>query len=348
MKHFISLYATIIRLMYICFFVLLFYGCNKDEAIVVDFDFKDVFDRYIMINKSTYPDSDALRFTWKSSDSDISFNVGTITYFLLPYRNDSSTTNITLFATKGTHAVSTTKTLPVPETTWYRVYGMGPSIQSFVDNDVKYDWFIDQNTSMYYYSNCGPASVTMALKWVYPDFDKTTDDARNTYFMDGEGWYTNTMIDYFNLYKANITIIPFGENKSNDLMAELDKGNIAVLCLDIYYIREQTKGIQWPVDKFYHNAQAGAGHFLVVKGYKVVYGQVLFEVYDPASSMRYSNGTYMGKNRLYRAEDIMKSTEIWWKYAIIVHPQSPTKGTGEGKKFSPFDMGNIPNQKGGM
>jgi hypothetical protein len=34
MKHLISLYATIIKLMYICFFVLLFYGCNKDEAII--------------------------------------------------------------------------------------------------------------------------------------------------------------------------------------------------------------------------------------------------------------------------------------------------------------------------
>jgi hypothetical protein len=352
MKH---LFFTILkRLMYICIFVLLLFGCSKDSReFVVDFDFEDMIDRYILINKSTDPDGNTLTFTWKSSDSEISFfNVETDTYFLLPYRINNSTTDITLSATDGTHTVSATKTLPVPETTWYRVYGMGTSIQSFVDNDVQYNWFIDQNTTEYYSSNCGPASATMALKWIYPDFNKTTDDARNTYFMEGEWWSTSNIVDYLNLYKVDGTIIPFGSNKSNDLMAELDKGNIAVLCLDMYYIRIETKGVDFPVDRFYrfnNNEQPGLGHFFVVKGYKTVNEHVLFEVYDPASSMRYSDGTYMGKNRLYRAEDIMKSADIWWKYAIIVYPQSPTrKGTEGGKGTSSFNMDNIPNQKGGM
>jgi hypothetical protein len=333
---------------YVCVFTLLLFGCNKGNQPVVDFDFRDMIDRYLLVNESIDPDGDALTFTWKSSDSDISFfDEKTNTYFILPNRNNNSTTDITLTATDGNHTVSTTKTLSVPETTWYRVYGMGTSIQSFVDNDVQYDWFIDQNTTgIYSYENCGPASVTMALKWVYSDFDKTTDDARNTYLPEGGWWTTNHIVNYLNLYQVNGTIIPFGNNKSNDLIAELDNGNITVLCLDMYYIRMQTKGLHFPVDKFYQTNKVGSGHFIVVKGYKIVDEHILFEVYDPASSMTYTNGTNMGKNRLYRAEDIMNSSEVWWKYAIIVHPQSQVrKGTGESKR-NPFNMDNIPNQKG--
>jgi hypothetical protein len=81
----------------------------------------------------------------------------------------------------------------------------------------------------------------------------------------------------------------------------------------MYYIRKQTKGLQWPVDKFYYADNVDWGHFIVIKGYKIVDKHVLFEVYDPASSMTYPNGTYMGKDRLYRAEDLMNSADIWRK-----------------------------------
>jgi hypothetical protein len=63
--------------------------------------------------------------------------------------------------------------------------------------------------------------------------------------------------------------------------------------------------------------------------------------------MTYPDGTYMGKNRLYRAEDIMNSAEKWWKYAIIVSPQSQFRKE-TGKRESAFsNMDDIPNQKGG-
>jgi hypothetical protein len=330
---------------YICFFTLLLFGCSKDEnkPPLVDFNFEDMIDRYVMINKSTDPDGDALTFTWESSNNDISFNEGTDTYFLLPYRAGNSTTDIKLSVTDGIYTVSAAKTLPVPETTWYRVYGMGKSIQSFVANDVNYEWFIDQNqTGKYSDKNCGPACVTMALKWVYPNFNKTTEDARNTYRASGGWWYTADVSNYLNRYDASGKVISFGTNKSKSLMAELDKGNIAILCLDMYYIRKETKGAEWPVDKFYKADNVNWGHFIVVKGYKIVDKHVLFEVYDPASSKKYVNGTYMGKDRLYRAEDIMHSANIWWKYAIIVYPESQLR---RGER-TPFNMDNIPNQKG--
>ncbi|MDR1403166.1 MAG: hypothetical protein LBJ60_05640 [Tannerellaceae bacterium] len=70
--------------------------------------------------------------------------------------------------------------------------------------------------------------------------------------------------------------------------------------------------------------------------------EFLFEIYDPASSQKYPDGTNRGIDRLYRAEDLTKSSEIWWKYAIVVHPQTQLR---KGEKSS-FNMENIPNQKG--
>lgn len=50
---------------------------------------------------------------------------------------------------------------------------------------------------------------------------------------------------------------------------------------------------------------------------------VLFEIYDPWSKGKtYANGLYMGCDRAYRREDIVNATNVWWKYAIIVHSQS--------------------------
>jgi hypothetical protein len=316
---------------------------GENSPPLVDFNFEDMIDRYVLTNKSTDRDGDVLVSKWESSNSNIVFSGEVNPYFLLPYAvGNNNTADITLTVTDGIYTVSTTKALPIPETTWYRVYEMAKIVQTSVANDVKHDWYISQHkTGVHSSVNCGPTNVTMALKWVYPDFNKTVEDARNTYHPEGGWWYTNDIIDYLNLCGVSGRIIPFGINKSSDLMAELDNGNIAILCLDMYYIRNQTKGIQWPVDKFYYT-DIDWGHFIVVKGYKIADRHILFEVYDPASSMTYSDGTYMGKDRLYRSEDIMKSTDVWWKYAIIIHPQSQLR---KGERI-PFNRDNIPNQKG--
>ena len=316
---------------------------GENRPPTANFRFEDMIDRYVLINESTDPDGDELTISWESSDKNISFQKNTNTFFLLPYSISNSTVDIKLSVTDGTYTISKTKTLPIPETTWYRVYGMGTSIQKSAANNVEYDWFIDQNkTGTYSSINCGPTCATMVLKWLYPNFEKTTEDARNTYHQEGGWWYTNNIADYLNLHGAIGTVIPFGTNKSANLIAELDKGNIAILCLDMFYIRRPIKEIQWPVDKFYYAESVGWGHFIVIKGYKIVNNHILFEVYDPASSMTYSNGENMGKDRLYRSEDLMKSADIWWEYAMIVYPQSTLRKGGG----TPFNMKNIPNQKG--
>jgi hypothetical protein len=71
------------------------FGCSKDNLPpVADFDFEDVFDRYVLVNKSTDPNGDALTSTWKSSDNVSFFHDGPNMSFLLPDRSGNSTTDI--------------------------------------------------------------------------------------------------------------------------------------------------------------------------------------------------------------------------------------------------------------
>jgi hypothetical protein len=319
-------------------------AAGENKPPVVDFGFEDRIDRYLLINKSKDPDGDVLSLTWESLHYNATINYNNANpYMLLPYSSSDGTMDVKLTVTDGIYTVSATKTLPLPQTTWYRIYELGTAVRSAVSLNVNYNWFIDQNyTGTYSFENCGPTCATMALKWVYPNFRKTVEDARNTYWPQGGWWYTNNIVDYLELNNAEGTIISFGANNSSNLISELDKGHIAILCLDMYYVRQETKGVQWPVDKHYYTANTDWGHFIVVKGYKIVGNHILFEVYDPASSQRYADGTNRGIDRLYRAEDLTKSSEIWWKYAIVVHPETKLR---KGKKSS-FNMENIPNQKG--
>src|ERR1700709_2907715 len=59
------------------------------------------------------------------------------------------------------------------------------------------NWYIDQSTSGNFAGiNCGPASVTMAIKWADVDFTKTALDARMTYEVSGGWGYTNDIDSY--------------------------------------------------------------------------------------------------------------------------------------------------------
>jgi hypothetical protein len=134
--------------------------------------------------------------------------------------------------------------------------------------------------------------------------------------MNGGWWYTNNIIDYLNSNSViNKTIATTG---TNDLTNELQNNNILILCLDMYYILlEQNEA--WRTDKFYEAQTIGWGHFIVVKGYKKVDDVLYFEVYDPFNwGMTYDDGSAKGKNRYYKASDIMEATENWWAYAIVV------------------------------
>jgi hypothetical protein len=331
----------------------IFSSCEKNgqegsNILLADFDFEDKSDRYILINKSINPNGSSLQLRWEVLNEDISFKDSINPHFILPYRTQDSVADVRLTVNNGIDTASVTKILSIPKTTWYRVYGMGTNIGTSRSNNVSYSWYIDQTTTgKYWYENCGPACATMALKWVFPNFIYTTEDARNTYLSGGGWWYTNNIINYLKLHNAEVRTISFGNNKSQNLVSELDKGRIAILCLDIYYVRTETKGVKWPVDKAYEIDIPNSGHFIVVKGYKRVGSELLFEVYDPASLETYDNTRYTGLDRLYRSTDIMKASNVWWQNAIIIHPKTSYPATSLQKSNDElFDQMSIPNQKG--
>lgn len=224
-------------------------------------------------------------------------------------------------------------------------WGLGGFLKSGLSNNQDYEWYLDQgNTGPYSYNNCGPASTTMAAKWSDPSFSRTPVDARAAYRPSGGWWYTNDVDTYLNdngipHFITNLSATASGTQLA--LTSQLDKGYIAILCLDMYYIRPeafQTKRI----DKFYVANSTGWGHFIVVKGYKMVDDQLYFEVYDPyCFNMTYTDGTLKGKNRYYRLSDIFAATFTWWNYSVIVTKKGAAKSEVRG-----LDRESIPNMWG--
>ncbi|MCY6371032.1 SH3 domain-containing protein [Clostridium ganghwense] len=192
--------------------------------------------------------------------------------------------------------------------------GLGKYETEYVHNDREYEWYIDQfNTGTHNYENCGPSSVTMAIKWANPSFDKTAQDARNTYRSEGGWWYTYDITNYLDKYKIENYVVE--DITENSVKNQLKDGNVLILCIDSNYITYNPNKEEH-VGRHY---EFGGGHFIVIKGYKVVDDKTYFEVYDPNSwGEVYENGSKKGKDRYYSSEDVRSSMDNWWPYMIVV------------------------------
>ena len=200
-------------------------------------------------------------------------------------------------------------------------YGLGHFLSNSMSDDRTYNWYIDQSTSGNFAAiNCGPASVTMAIKWADSGFAKTALDARMTYEMSGGWWYTNDVDSYLshnNIEHAIIGLSGNPDSTRNLLTHQLDNHQIIILCLDMNFVRSASVD-SFRVDKFYPTTP-GWGHFIVLKGYKKVDGELFFEVYDPYSFGRMNNDqTLKGLNRYYRSEDLASACLPWWNYAFVI------------------------------
>ncbi|MGZ2371028.1 hypothetical protein ACXR6G_14710 [Ancylomarina sp. YFZ004] len=306
----------------------------------VDFKYEVEIDEIKISYNSNNIDGDLLTYEWSTESelvkladvSDVS------TYFELSESNQEQNIDITLTVSDVESENSRTKTISIPKFTETRKIGLGAKLTQEKSNDVDYGWYFDQaKTGKHAGVNCGPTSVTMAIKWANKSFSNTPEDARSKYRSQGGWWYTDDIINYLDLNNiSNYTIKLPTINKVKD---ELDKGNILIICLDMYYISNQKKA-NWHVDKFYTTQTKDWGHFIIAKGYKVVDGKVFYEIYDPNGyGNKYSGGSNKGEGRYYRAEDLDKATNIWWDHAIVV-TRNKTK-TKEG-----VDPTTIVHQKG--
>ena len=189
-------------------------------------------------------------------------------------------------------------------------YGLGKNLIAERSNDVDYEWYINQSaTGEYSEINCGPTCITMACKWANPNFTKTVEEARNDYLhLSTKGWSWFLMDNYLINNK-----IDYERDTLSDeifLKSVIDNGNICIVGLDMYYIRETYTNIEWRIDRFY-DAPMYSGHFIIVKGYKIVDDITWFEVYDPNSGWQtYIDGTFCGKDRYYRGAEIINAANI--------------------------------------
>jgi len=299
-------------------------SCSKDEQDInhmpiADYKYTDQIDKFVLTSTSDDPDNDILTYQWMSNSSAINIvnSNQKSAYFDIPQLSDSIEISLVHIVCDEYLYDTISKNIQIPILTRTRKWGLGRNLKMEVSNNVDYEWYIDQmNTGIYSYLNCGPTVVTMAIKWTNKDFDKTPEDARNTYNNPIGVWYTKDIINYLHKYAVNNIIIDIPN--SDSLVNEIDNGNIIILCLDMFYISKAYKE-EWRINKFYLADVEGSGHFIVIKGYKVVDEQILYEVYDPNSfGTRYNDNTLKGKDRYYKSKEIDDATNNWWDYAIIV------------------------------
>ncbi len=344
--------------------LILTVSCSKDEDpivsppevpteepaddLTVSFSYADNMESVILTSTSTFTISE-YQWTVQPSGSSVTLSnpAASVTELSLPA--SATTVNVSLTVKSGAKTYTGTQSIGLPAYALHRQYGLGKNLTAERSNNAPREWYIDQfTTGASWNSNCGPACVTMTMQWSDPSFTKTAEDARNTYPLGGGWWYTNNIIDYLNAHSIPNNTFPLNQDA---LKAQLDGGNVAILCLDAYYIRAASGKDSWRKDKFYTTASTGWGHFIVAKGYKVVDGVTMFEIYDPWSlDVSYEDGTLKGKDRYYRGEDIITAavTTNWWRYMIVVNKLSGTGSAAEAKAAlaGALDPATIPHQRG--
>jgi len=328
-------------------------SCSDDERIekieevdlqppVAKIDFSDGVDRIILDGtSSTDADQNTLTFEWVVSNENILVQNNKLgkTYFRIPPGTEETSVDVTLKVRDLNHESVVSVSISVPPLTQIRSYGLGKKLYHEEENTAPYAWYFDQaNSGVYSNFNCGPASVTMAAKWADPNFNNSVETARNLYPRGGGWWYTNDIINYLNLNSITNWTIPI--TSIQVLKEEIDNDNIIILCLDMFYVTF-TGEPEYRVHKFYSTPNSSWGHFIVIKGYKVIDDKILFEAYDPYSwDRKYQDQTLKGMNRYYSHDNIETATQLWWDYAIVV-----SKGASSGKRNA-VDVNSIIHMPG--
>ena len=309
--------GLILRNVTIIFFSLIFFSSCNDEEIapsilppspVASFDYSDHIDFFSVYSTST---GEISEYLWQvTGDHQVILKQQGKNYadFDLPSVETSITFTLTVKNSGGSSTC--TKTIDLPALTYCRKYGLGKNSKSEHSNNVDYEWYIDQTvTGDMSQANCGPSCATMAMKWSDQSFNKTTEDARKAYsfIISGlTGWFQNTMLFYLRDNYAEHKKVYFWD--SNNLKSKIDDGNIAILALNMKFIRSgNLNNPEWRIDGI-NTGNWNSGHFIIVKGYKIVDETLWLEVYDPYSNgLRYNDGTLKGRDRYYRGEDIMQA-----------------------------------------
>jgi hypothetical protein len=319
--------------------IVLFTACSIDEVStlksVITLEKKP--DRIVLsAERSLSESNEDLKYNWICDNQAVIINGKNEpeAFFIYPDSPTPSHISISLEINNKLDKHVATEIIELPAFNDYITeWGLGDLAYDRVSNNVNYTWYYDQmNTGVHSANNCGPSVVTMAARWFDVGYSKTPEYARSKYNPNGGWWYTYNILDFLEDVGVNRWIIPFIEKsvdenwleKSADIIIDqLKKGNILILCLDMHLVRGESNQ-NHRIDKFYDTSD-GWGHFIVVKGFRLVDGVLFLEVYDPYSwGIQNADGTLKGKNRYYRSGDILNSTQSWWHNAIVVSKKTNT------------------------
>lgn len=178
-----------------------------------------------------------------------------------------------------------------------------------------------QNTGAYSSNNCGPAVATMAAMWSDPQFSKSVSEARDAIPRGQDGginWYPGDLYSYLSsngipsktvqLPSTSLSDVQLRAQFQDQVRGYVDAGELVVLCLNMSYVSYYAQqDPEFRVNKYY---DAQFGHFILVKGYKIVDGRAFFEVHDPwGLDKKYADGTYKGANRYYLSDELSKTPQ---------------------------------------
>jgi hypothetical protein len=197
-------------------------------------------------------------------------------------------------------------------------WGLGTYQTEYVANNKPYNWYIDQgNTGSDANNNCGPSCTVMALKWLRSNYQGTVEDARKVIPAKGGWWYTSDIENYLKYNNVTTYSVQKGVNETS-LKNQIRQGNIVILCINAGLLPYNSNSEQ-RVGRFY---TYDSGHFIIIKGYRVVDGNTYFEAYDPNSwNATYSDGQLKGKDRYYLSRNLVNAASSWWDYAIVISPE---------------------------
>src|SRR5882724_5833377 len=207
--------------------------------------------------------------------------------------------DLTYEVTAADHRTKKSWTVQASNNDYSIGWGLGHFLNKALSNDRNYEWYIDQATSGPVAGyNCGPSSVTMAIKWSDSSFTHTAAEAREFAYNGGGWWYTSDINSYLTKYSIPYATIALSADSGMSaaiLRNQLDNGQIVICCIDMNYVRPSADFF-FRVDKFYPTTPAW-GHFFVVKGYQWIDDQLYFQIYDPYSyGVLNTDNTLKGKN----------------------------------------------------
>lgn len=187
-------------------------------------------------------------------------------------------------------------------------------IKSYRLNDRPYDWYVDQGqTGKFSDKNCLPSTIEMAAKWIDQSSTIKAEKLRDEYHPDGEGFYESDLTEVLSDKKFDFTRF-YNVSKQN-LMKELDKGNLIITCLKTEGIPQKEK-----TDLFYQGSDVG--HALVIYGYvELENGETFFLNMDPLGFGLTQNSKPIGVKRPFAEETLIKNINDFTKIVYSIKPE---------------------------